>query len=245
MDKRGQYSLLLKDTQLRVRIAALIVLGSGPFACREWKSLSILTLLSVFVGFSRSVRGVFAAAFGLLVAVLFCLARSSRFFDSHPALENALLVFSAYGVALYALSVIVPHLDAEEFLQRSRTTYRPVRALLVRVCHVVVLFLRGHTGALAETERNLRVAGVAATILRPMSCVRYVGYYLTSLWLYILSHSEAYCIAMDSRLVPWLGAFRRLPCRMTMQSYVVLLTSAIAAFVVFQDFVSRIFSTTP
>lgn len=245
MDKRRQYSLLLKDTPLRVRIAALIVLGAGPFACREWKSLSILTLLIVFIGFSRSVRYVFAAAFGILVAVLFCLVQSSGFLVAHPALKEAILVFSAYGVALYALSVLLPHLDAEEFLERSRTAYRPIRSVLVRICHVVVLFLRGHAGVLLETERNLRVAGVDANLLRPMSCVRYLGHYQTSLWLYVLSHSESYSIAIEARLIPWLGEFRSSRFKMTTQSYVVLFVSVIAAYIVFQDFVSGMFRVSP
>jgi hypothetical protein len=241
VDKIKHPSLFLNNTPLRIRIAALITLGAGPFACREWTSLTILTLLAVFLGISRSVRSAFYVAFGVLISVLFCLVKSSSFLVTHSGLNTALIVFSAYGVALYALSVIVPHLDAKEFLQRSRTAYRPLRGFLVRVCHVVVLFLQGHASVLSEVEKNLRVAGVVATIFRPGTCVKYIGHFMTSLWLYVLFHAEAYTIAIDSRLIPWLDAFRCTRMRLTLQSYVVLFITVLAGYVVFQDFVVQMF----
>jgi len=245
MEKQNNASMFLRNTSLRLRIAALLVLGAGPFACREWNSLAILTLLSVFIGFSRSVRGVYAVCFGFLVAILFYLVDSSSFLVSHPELKGALVVFSAYGVALYGLSVIAPHLNSEEFLQGSRTAYRPLRGILVRICHVVVLFLRGHSGIIGEVVKNLRVAGVSASILRPIQCLKYLNYFLTSLWLYVLVHSAAYSIALDTRLVPWLDEFRKDRIRLTPQSVVVSFITAISGYIVFMDFVTGIFKASP
>ena len=236
-----QKSLFLSKASLTTRLLALLIMGGGPFACRQWGSLAVLTLLSVFVGFSRSIRSFFIAAFGILVALLFLFVRTSSFLETHPHLKGAFLVFSAYGVALYALTVISPHITSGDMLDASRTCFRPIRNTLVIISHVVVLFLKGHSGIILTVSRNLRASGVKASILRPETAIKFLIHFLTSLWLYLLVQSEAYSIAVDSRLTPFVRSFLPRKTSVSAQSVVVGFVTLIAAYIIVADFVSGLF----
>ena len=238
--KKKNDAIFLTNTSLTIKVFSLMILGGGPFACREWKSLSILTLLIIFVGFSRTLEGFFTTLIGLLIAVLFIFVGSSHFLEAHSDLKTLMIAFSAYGVGLYAIIVISPHITSEDLLKSSRTSFKPCRDTLVRISHVVILFLQGHSDLIASVVKNLKAAGLTTHLFNPYTWLKYFYHFLTSLWLYVLVQSEAYSIALDARLTPWIGSFNPTKRDISFKTVVLSFANLIAAYIIFTDFIVRL-----
>ncbi len=240
--QKDKAALFLPTSSLMARVFALLVLGGGPFACREWQSLSYLVLLTSFVGASRSARGVFRTSLGILIAVLFVFVGTSTVLAQHPGLENALIAFSAYGVGLYAIGVLVPSIPIEEMLVSCRRSWPPLRQPLVVIVHVGVMFFSGHAGVLKGTAHTLRTSGCRFLWRRPWSVFPYADKLFCSLWLYVLSQVRSIVIAMKARLIPALSQFQRPTIRLSVCTVVVMWIAAIGAYIIATDFVTNLFT---
>lgn len=234
-------SVFLPSAPLMTKLVALGVLGAGPFACRDWKSLSALVVLVAAIGFARSAQGIFTTVLAMLVAGLLFLAGSSAYLKDNAGVGEWAVVLSAYGVGLYAIIMIWPFITAEELLDASRRSPRSVRRVLVWIVYVAVFFFKGEKALLPSITQGLRTSGIRASILNPFGVFRYIFHLFTALWLYGTCRAYAAVIAVRQRLQPVLGEFQPRSRETSLVAIVVIFLTLLACVIVVNDFVLQQF----
>lgn len=241
LKKRDDNSLFLVKSGLKTKIVALLIMGGGPFACREWKSLSILTLLITILSFSTSIKGIFSLTIGFIVSLLFVFVGTSSFLSAHQTLQSIMIAFSAYGVGLYGILNIAPFITQDEILDASRKSNRKLRKQLVIITHVPAFFLGNHAKLFEKTIHNLRVSGVLINLYKPYTLITNLYHLFCCLWLFILVEAESYTIAIGGRLLPVLENFKSSGKNPHITSYMVILITALACYIIFMDFIASLF----
>ena len=235
-----KHAVFLPATSLAWRIAALFILGAGPFGCREWNSLSLLLILVAVAAFARSPQGIQSLFLSFLLSAFMFVAGSSDFLVRHPSVQDWLVVFSAYGVALYAIILIVPHIRANDMLDRARRSHPRWRIPLTWVTHIALAFFQGEQGLIETVQRALRASGIRMRLTVPGTIPVYLYEMFTALWLYSISRAYASAIAVRMRLEPRLMQLPTAREETGNLGYVVPLITAVAGFVIFEDFVLRV-----